>query len=78
MNTVQSKIDQDAELARLIKEQAVFVNSRVNEESEYTRRALWTGIYREVFSANSTKQHEKALNAANDALAAYDNKFGAK
>lgn len=80
MNTVNEKSQTalDVELAQLVKEQSVFVNSRINEESEHTRRALWTGIYREVFSANSTRQHEKATNAANEALAAYDSKFGAK
>lgn len=72
----QSITDRDAELAQLIKEQNVYTNIRVNEESEHTRRSLWTGIYREVFSNNSNNMHIKAVDAADKALAAYDNKFG--
>lgn len=69
--------EQDHQLAQLIKEQNAFVDSRVKEESEHTRRALWTSIYREVFSNNSTNKHTQAVDAADKALAAYDKKFGA-
>lgn len=74
----QSITDRDAELAQLIKEQNVFSASRVNEESEHTRRALWTSIYREVFSEKSANKHTQAVDAADKALTAYDRKFGAQ
>lgn len=74
----QSIIDRDAELAQLIKEQNVYTNIRVNEESEHTRRELWTAIYREVFSEKSANKHTQAVDAADKALAAYDRKFRAQ
>lgn len=70
--------NQDLHLAQLLKEQNVYVASRVNEESEHTRRNLWTAIYREVFTERSNNKHTQAVDAADKALAAYDSKFGAK
>lgn len=74
----QQTIDHDAEFAQLIKEHNAFAASRVNEESEHTRRSLWVSIYREVFSEKSANKHTQAVDAADKALAAYDRKFGAQ
>lgn len=74
----QSITDRDAELSQLIKEQNVFAASRVREESEHNRRALWVAIYREVFSEKSASKHTQAVDAADKALSAYDRKFGAQ
>lgn len=70
--------NQDLHLAQLLKEQNVYAASRVNEESEQTRRSLWVAIYREVFSEKSANKHTQAVDAADKALAAYDRKFGAQ
>lgn len=65
----------DLQFAQMIKENNAFAASRVNEESEHTRRALWVAIYREVFSEKSANKHTQAVDAADKALAAYDRKF---
>lgn len=68
----------DLQFAQMIKENNAFAASRVNEESEHTRRALWVAIYREVFSEKSANKHTQAVDAADKALVAYDRKFRAQ
>lgn len=68
----------DLQFAQMIKENNAFAASRVNEESEHTRRSLWVAIYREVFSEKSANKHTQAVDAADKALVAYDRKFRAQ
>ncbi|ADJ55477.1 hypothetical protein RB16p173 [Escherichia phage RB16] len=77
-STAIQQNNHDVQLAQLIKEHNAFAASRVNEESEHTRRNLWTAIYREVFTERSNNKHTQAVDAADKALAAYDRKFGAQ
>lgn len=77
-STAIQQNNHDVQLAQLIKEHNAFAASRVNEESEQTRRSLWVAIYREVFSEKSANKHTQAVDAADKALAAYDRKFGAQ
>lgn len=77
-STAIQQNNNDLQLAQMIKENNAFAASRVNEESEHTRRSLWVSIYREVFSEKSANKHTQAVDAADKALAAYDRKFGAQ
>lgn len=77
-STAIQQNNNDLQLAQMIKENNAFAASRVREESEHTRRALWVAIYREVFSEKAASKHTQAVDAADKALAAYDRKFGAQ
>ncbi|UES35549.1 hypothetical protein KKP3664_000010 [Citrobacter phage KKP_3664] len=73
MNTVQSRTEQDAELARLIKEQNVFRDIKLTEMNEDTRRSFWIEMYRR--GINDSRGHTEAKKRADNALSAYDEKF---
>lgn len=77
MTTGIQTTQNDIELARIVRENAVFAKSRVDEESEHNRRTLWIAIYREVFTNSQRNQHTQAMDAADKAVTAYDAKFGA-
>lgn len=77
-STAIQQNNNDLQFAQMIKENNAFAASRVSEESEHTRRALWVAIYREVFSEKSANKHTQAVDAADKALAAYDRKFRAQ
>lgn len=66
----------DLELAQVIKEQAAYVASRVDEANEITRRELWVRAYTATYDGTNRDQHTRSKNAADSALAAYDEKFG--